>query len=78
MDAIRPIEMGTPTEMGDTPMDPHVGTQGDRCQADGCGRRDAVPRSCGHTLCAECFVWAPFREVDGRQIQCPICLPRPA
>ena len=46
-----------------------------RCQA--CGRMDAEPRTCGHVLCADCYIFAPFRVVDGREIQCPICLPRP-
>lgn len=47
----------------------------DQCQA--CGRREAERRSCGHVLCADCYIFAPFRVVDGHEIQCPICLPRP-
>lgn len=46
-----------------------------QCQA--CGRSDAERRTCGHVLCADCYLFAPFRVVDGREIQCPICLPRP-
>ena len=41
---------------------------------DACGGADSQPRACGHQLCAECFIFGPFRVVDGHEIQCPVCL----